>query len=296
MTTHLLLLPNRQTETLDYFHIPSSFPPLGSEPLPLKPVLSISLPTLGRGCSIDGIGCRAEPNPVSETSPLLTRNTSTSNFAFTSSPQDAIALFHLRVQCENGIKRFQLVVHRYALIELFTNKDALALVDPDKSSEIPVLPYSSWGPPITRWFHTTNMVYRWMSTNAGQRYVQLSVGASDGGKGCIRVFDFNKWNVRRQGKFAIRDDGGAVDQCIAQDSFRSLPVDERGEEEHSEAVKVWNAESLGTLPFCVTESEFSEKYAFDAVLLDEGNLLGLHVSRPSDFCLSSINFSGSLCS
>ncbi|OBZ77953.1 hypothetical protein A0H81_02071 [Grifola frondosa] len=127
--------------------------------------------------SIIRISCRCEPNPTGPASEATYQDTSS---PFHPDPADAIIIFNLFVQeDQNAIQvhlhAFTLVVHRSALLEkllsspLPTNAEVISSGHEAPERSPPELPWHIWGPPICRWFNSSFMATRWITTTCGQR-------------------------------------------------------------------------------------------------------------------------------
>jgi len=113
------------------------------------------------------------------------------------------------------------------------------------------VPWTFWGPRVTRWFHTDDIPTRWITTSAGQRCVIYSEGDGVEAKPSLTVFDFN---VGSSTSRATRS--GAEPSQIGGEMF-SDPVS-------------------SSLPFVTFTLE--DLPVFDGVLMDEERLLGLKVN------------------
>ena len=128
------------------------------------------------------------------------------------------------------------------------------------------IPWSSWGPAVSRWLPADINSSRWITTTAGQRAVLISQFHHDTGHQYV-VLDFNPENLRR------------IEMKLA-----SLPSDVK-----NRIVCLRNLEDLKTagifedpvvskLPFVICTSE--KVHEWDGVLMDEERVLGV-VSRVS---------------
>lgn len=132
LTEHIFLLPNAQKNSLDIFRIPST---PSSAPTTATPLLSLLLPVLASGRTIGGISCRAEPNPIAQSSvqAYFERKRRTEEGegdalkptrGFLASAEEAICTFTIRVL---GVQLggfhfghiFTFVVHRRRLVDVF---------------------------------------------------------------------------------------------------------------------------------------------------------------------------------
>ena len=55
------------------------------------------------------------------------------------------------------------------------------------------IPWSAWGPPISRWFTEDEALIGWVTCSAGQRWAVLH--PVDNTKSQIRIIDFNPYNI-----------------------------------------------------------------------------------------------------
>lgn len=131
LTEHLILLPNTQKNSLDIFRIPSTS---SSTLTPTTPLLSLLLPALAHGRSPGVISCRAEPNPISQSSlrsyfekKQKTGEDEAEAFkptrGFLADAEEAICIFTIRVLgVQLGHFQFQhtftFIVHRHALVNI----------------------------------------------------------------------------------------------------------------------------------------------------------------------------------
>ena len=169
------------------------------------------------------------------------------------------------------IHTYTLFVHRKALCEVYERQCVETTRDSSSKSEDPFggggtadknpisVPWSSWGPPITRWFPSDNTnSTRWITTSAGQRGVFC--GFHPAIECQYIVLDFNPESLRRAESLAL-DENNRI-RC-----FRHWEA-VQGEGLFKEAV-------IGELPFAICSSEGF--YAWDGALIDEERVLGLEV-------------------
>jgi hypothetical protein len=131
LNEHLILLPNTQKNSLDIFRIPSTS---SSTPTTSTPLLSLLLPALANGRAPGGISCRAEPNPISQSSlrSYFEKKQKTGEDeddalkptrGFLVDAEEAICIFTVRVL---GVQlghfqfghTFTFIVHRHALVNI----------------------------------------------------------------------------------------------------------------------------------------------------------------------------------
>ncbi|KAF8880300.1 hypothetical protein BD779DRAFT_1446352 [Infundibulicybe gibba] len=245
LTADLLLLSNIRNKALEFWRVPSS-PHLG---MVRNPVFVISLPPLSFGTRILAVGCRGEPNPVGPNSTLK------SGLPFYASSLQAIILYRIYIESAY-VEQFTLVfvVHRQSLIDIFNNHTFPSL--PESAPQH--LPWSDWGPPVTRWIDTEGTTTRWITTTSGQRCVSISMDTPSP----IIIFDFNPRNVAK-----------VKDYVRQYSDHRVFYNDEEGEVENE--TYIFDAPVYSALPYCWYESE--EEYTYDGVFIDDERLLGIKV-------------------
>jgi hypothetical protein len=252
LSENLIVIPNVQTNALEIWDIFSTHQ--------TRPACNLQLPDLSPGISLFSITCRGEPNPIGSRSQLE------SDKPFYRSAHEAIMLFHIQVQLGDGVMRhtFTLFVHRKALCEIYerqcvgTNSgsgDSFGGTDNNSIS----IPWTSWGPPVTRWFPAdSSNATRWITTTAGQRGVLCG---SHPAVACqYIVLDFNSESLRQAETLSL--DVSTRVQC-----FRRW--------EAIQAEGLFKEPVIGELPFVVCASE--SFYAWDGALIDEERVLGLEV-------------------
>ena len=131
LTEHLILLPNTKKNSLDIFRIPSTS---SSASISTTPLLSLLLPALENGRTLGTISCRAEPNPISQSSlqSYFEKKQRTGGKeddllkptrGFLADAEEAICIFTLRIL---GVQlghfqfghTFTFIVHRHALVNI----------------------------------------------------------------------------------------------------------------------------------------------------------------------------------
>ena len=179
-------------------------------------------------------------------------------------------LFHIHVQVGDPVAHQQLggggmihtytlFVHRKALCEIYERECVATSSKSGVDTNSISIPWSSWGPPITRWFPADNSnSTRWITTTAGQRGVFCG---SHPMLACqYIVLDFNSESLRRAETLSL--DASNRIQC-----FRDWePIQAEG---------LFKEPVIGELPFAICASE--SFYAWDGALIDEERVLGLEV-------------------
>ena len=249
----LIVIPNAQTNALEVWDI------FSTHQTP-RPACILQLPELLPGNSLFCITCRGEPNPIGSGSQIE------SDKPFYQSAQDAIMLFHIQIQIGGGFIRdtFTFFVHRNALCEIYerqcveTNSESGDPFGGTDNNPIPI-PWSAWGPPITRWFPADNRnATRWITTTAGQRGVLCG---SQPEVACqYIVLDFNPESLRRADALSL--DADTRIRCFRH--WEAMPAE-----------GLFKEPVIGQLPFVICASE--DFYAWDGALLDEDRVLGLEV-------------------
>jgi hypothetical protein len=276
VSTEILVVPNVILGHYEVWKIPEEI-----HNVPYQ-ILSLQLPTLSTGNFIFALSCRGEPNPYLHGIPHAPPR------PFHCSADSAIIVTIIRLVILGST--FTLVMHRRALLDTITklaspdtpfpadipcqSNDALIT---ESVSNIPAhslssailkdaptlgecynwcsIPWSEWGPPISRWFDGTRSLTRWITVSAGQRWAVLK--RVDSGKYRISIIDFNPHNVHRvppnlPGTFVVERSGAFSDHhgAFAADVQMGLGC------------------TVYTAP---------EVYNFDGLLMEEERLLGLKV-------------------
>ena len=254
------------------------------------------LPALANGRSLGAISCRAEPNPISQSSlksyfekkqrtggeeddPLKPTR------GFLADAEEAICIFTIRIL---GVQlghfqfghTFTFIVHRHALVniveEFEREQEGEAMVNPqtletptidleqvDGIAPTPTKPYKCWGPTITRWFNADAIPTRWITTTAGQRYVLIAdaepESALDSGYPYV-VLDFGKVAVQRMLAWTE-----AINERVAKMAKQRNVVAEEPYEDRLEGVLSASEEDEGTLGFI----GLGDEWAFEHLDTDE---------------------------
>ena len=253
----LIVIPNARTNALEIWDI------FSTDQKNPRPTCILQLPELSPGNSLLHITCRGEPNPIGSKSSQFV-----SDKPFYQSAHETIMLFHLHVLGDpvdrqfggDVIHSYTLFVHRKALCEIYEWE----CVDTDSKSRDSFggtisIPWSSWGPPITRWFSANNTnSTRWITTTAGQRGVLCG---SHTAIACqYIVLDFNPESLRRAETLSL-DVSNRI-QCFRQ--WEAIQTE-----------GLFKEPVIGELPFSICASE--RFYAWDGALIDEERVLGVEV-------------------
>ena len=258
LSENLIVIPNAQTNALEIWDI------FSTHQIP-RPACILQLPELSPGNLLLHITCRGEPNPMGSGSQFQ------SDKPFLQSAHEAIMLFHIHIQLGDPVAlqhlgggmmhTYSLFVHRKALCDIYeretNNNSGNSSGGPDNNTIS--IPWSSWGPPITRWFPADNTnSTRWITTTAGQR--GIICGSHPGIARQYIILDFNPESLRRAETLAL-DPSNRI-QC-----FRHWePIQAEG---------LFKEPVIGELPFSICASEGF--YAWDGALIDEERVLGLEV-------------------
>ncbi|PPQ76607.1 hypothetical protein CVT26_012746, partial [Gymnopilus dilepis] len=198
LTEDLLVFTNKESISIDIFRIPPR--PDLTRP---TPILVLQLPSVAPGFFVESFHLCVKPNPRQESSQQPGEDPSFApRRSYLATHEDAIFVFRLQVD-----NCFTFIIHRRALINLVekfgsdnsievgenvasqspeagppadtntqnsspeeehSNTPAASL--PPRSP--PTLPYSEWGPDITRWF--SSLQYVMVLSTWGQRHVRVT--------------------------------------------------------------------------------------------------------------------------
>jgi hypothetical protein len=189
------------------------------------------------------------------------------------------AIVHFIIALYPRWRKFELVVHRKALLALLSSRASVSgppdLIRSTSGSltSIPVdvedVPWSNWGPPICRWFDTSGTTTRyWITCSTGERYVSIPSFSPVIGS-VIRVYDFNLYRIRR-------GDGTSI--CREATVLGEAPGD---------IPNPFDEDVRSELPYMLTTSSSGLQYS--GVMMDEERIIGLRVSfmplyvRSNDF-------------
>ncbi|KAF8880304.1 hypothetical protein BD779DRAFT_1094532 [Infundibulicybe gibba] len=220
--------------------------------MPAGPLYIIALPHFER--QINGISCRGEPNPVGLTSTL------NSGRPFHPSSLSAIIIFHVYVQpsmVQPGCS-VTLMIHRQSMVDILNTH----LSQSPLGEVLQPLPWVAWGPPVSRWFHTSGIPTRWVTSTAGQRCVSIPRITALRRSSPITIYDFNPANVAMAKNY------------LKHNPDRYLFCD-KGEEIFDDIYGLFSIPVYSRLPYCGVESE--GEYEYHGVLMDEERLLGIKV-------------------
>ena len=203
LTERLFLLPNARENQLEVYRIPEV--PISSRGEHYKPEMVLRLPRLSEERIISSIACRGEPAPYASSSKGKMRGKG-KDLTVVSSPASSIVIFNIRILPAEMFVGFPMLGNVFTLV---VQRGALVdLVDSPISMRNPtplILPYASWGPPLTRWFTSSRIPTRWITTSASSRMVLIPSSAPDTDFGSpYMVCDFNpcavKWTRKRKGE------------------------------------------------------------------------------------------------
>jgi len=125
------------------------------------------------------------------------------------------------------------------------------------------IPWSGWGPPISRWLDAGDNTETWITTSAGQRWVRLEPVDDGDERYQVSIIDFNPYNVHN-----------------LQDNLPgNLVVGRKGDYfDHrnvfAEEIKMELGCTIYTAP---------EVYGYDMWFMDDENVLGLKVCARHGF-------------
>lgn len=191
LTTEIFLLPNTNTERLEFWKIPSGISDAESP----RPFFALALPRLNGHKSYAHISCRADPNPTS-----TFRH---SQKPFHADPGQAIAIFNVTIRYNedagaifhqlNQTHGFVFFVHRSSLVRCLDRFSSQISYDRNPQP----IPYSQWGPPICRWFAAEAFPMRWITTTSGQRCIIIQDIGFENESVSLILLNFNQNDVTR---------------------------------------------------------------------------------------------------
>ncbi|KAF8335199.1 hypothetical protein F5887DRAFT_892119, partial [Amanita rubescens] len=214
--------------------------------------LNLRLPTLDREWSIFHVRCHSRPSPYLHDIPHAPPR------SFYPSVRNAIIVSNVTFCNKDGRGRtVTLAMHRQSLLDAIKS---LPRFTPGEYS----IPWSAWGPPISRWFKEDEAQVGWITASAGQRWAVLDRG--DDNKSRIRIIDFNPYNIYN----------------FQADLPGELVIEEKGEYPDNDDIFVEYVEmGLGCIIYTAPET-----YDFGELLMEEERLLGLKVGPQYGFSVS----------
>ncbi|PCH45032.1 hypothetical protein WOLCODRAFT_145295 [Wolfiporia cocos MD-104 SS10] len=264
----VIVLPDVAEGTLELCYLDAA--PHDGQPRELQAACALALPRLSASCTMLKIWCRSEPNPMGATSagPLHTAQ------PFSADPAQAIVLFSVLVLSpEAEFRTLTLIVHRSSLLARMPPAPSVSqsACDPCEQGQAapPVLvpvPWTEWGPSVSRWFDMDDIATRWITVTCGQRLVRMA----DTAPAPIEVLDFNPLAVRR-----------------------APPDGEVHKEAELMASSAFHDPVVSALPYVVSRTR--EEYDCDSVLVDEDVIVGMKMDQGMDhirqICLYRIGLS-----
>jgi hypothetical protein len=293
LSENLIVIPNAQTNVLEIWDI------FSTHKSPPRPACILQLPELSLGNSLFYITCRGEPNPIGSKSHFgpdkpFYQSSHEAIMLFHIHIQLGDPVAHQLQHGGDMRHTYTLFVHRKALCEVYERQRVVETSGDDsfgsmpdvqvessgleevvvgssenENDDVPIrantdhnpisIPWSSWGPPVTRWFPADNSnATRWITTTAGQRAV-ICRSHPEIARRYI-VLDFNPESLRRAETLSL--DVRTRIKC-----FR-----------HWESIKaegLFKEPVVGELPFVICASE--DFFAWDGALIDEERVIGLEV-------------------
>ncbi|KAF8316028.1 hypothetical protein F5887DRAFT_1167534 [Amanita rubescens] len=220
VSPEILLIPNDIRGQHEVWEIPKE-----ADSVPYQ-VLSLRFPALSKEYSISGFYCSGRPGPhnVLRTSPK----------PFHTSVDETTIMIRVVISTAlspNQTNRtFVLFIRRRSLLETITNLRRTGVPPPfnvlahsnnevvmyddsgmpysfstitdfeapsGKVYTVKSIPWSEWGPPISRWLDVGGKARTWYTSSAGQRWMRLEpVDDDENGERCrLSIVDFNPYNV-----------------------------------------------------------------------------------------------------
>ncbi|KAF8329211.1 hypothetical protein F5887DRAFT_1111444 [Amanita rubescens] len=183
ISPEILFVPNDAEAHLEVWKIPKEVDRVPYQSLHLR------LPSLSEGQIILGITCCSAPNPYIHDMPYAPSR------PFHTSADNAIIVISPRFSPSGRI--FALFIHRRSLldiIEKFSHVNTPSTQAPASGTprDVVSIPWSEWGPPISRWLDTDETPPAGAVAPAGLRwaFIDSSFGVTD-----MRIYDFNPHNI-----------------------------------------------------------------------------------------------------
>ena len=249
----------------------------------LVPLCVLHLPPLNRGASPRRIFSRTEPRPTGS-SPVTTPPPS--DRPFRDKGEDAIIIFNILYRHFSGMDRLTFIVHRRALLAHIPaeHRACVPFSSPPGPTPTPVqVPWSEWGPTVTRWFEGDNTSTCFITRAAGQRAVTLENMTPTP----IIVRDFNPYAVRAARALAPtngRLKQGNWSKELPNGNQMTLNVEDRV----LTAGSIFKEDVRSSLPYVeiMTQSE----YDYEGVVIDDERIMGLKVCfEVVDLCICCID-------
>ena len=194
------MIPSKTTHSLNVFKVTS-----GKPSTPSKPLLTLKLPKLARGQTLRYIFPRIKPDPLTspppptftvplpgDQDPGQPESKSPPGKSFYATEAEAISVMQLIIEGRGGNAIITFVWQIEAVRDL-ARRHYAKVQGGGVMNKTGVLEYGDWGPPVTRWFSTTNYANAWVAASWGQRFVQFKHGRHGVP---LLVMDFNPERVR----------------------------------------------------------------------------------------------------
>ena len=193
--------------------------------------MSLCIPALSQGRHVLGLRCRSEPNPYLHDVPHVPAR------PFYTPANNAVIITVIRMSSAvaHHDPMATIVMHRHALLDIITNLTScrqsndvhdgnLSSAVPTDAQAPPAIPWSEWGPPISRLFATELGPTRWMPMSAGQRCAVLDPVDNSGRKYRISIIDFNPRNISNvpsdlPGKLVVEPSGTVLSRGIFEEDI-----------------------------------------------------------------------------
>lgn len=270
-----LVISNLIQNTLEVAKIVTNFDDIPH----LVPLCVLHLPPLSRGASPRRVSSRIEPHPTGS-SPVTIPPPS--DRPFRDKGEDAIIIFNILYRHFSGVDQLTFIVHRRALLAHIPAEHRACVPFSSATGPTPTpvqVPWSAWGPTVTRWFEGDNPSTCFMTRAAGQRAVTLENRTPTP----IIVRDFNPYAVRVAS--ALASTSGQLEQGnwskqLPNGNQMTLNV----EDSVLAAGSIFKEDVRTSLPYIeiMTQGE----YDYQGVVIDDERILGLKVCfEVVDLCI-----------
>ncbi|KAF8335207.1 hypothetical protein F5887DRAFT_1079286 [Amanita rubescens] len=216
VSPQILLVPNVIESQYEVWKIPKE-----ADSVPYQ-ALVLRFPTLSKGHSIVGLhDCRGRPNPHN------TLRTSPKPFHTSADETMIMTIVSIDISPNQFGPKFALFMRRRSLLETIANLTRTGVPPPfdvrhhfnkamnyndsgmpyslsfamdveEASGEaysVNSIPWSEWGPPISRWLDAGNRARTTVMTSAGQRWTRLAPVDDDDERYRVSIINFNPYNV-----------------------------------------------------------------------------------------------------
>ncbi|KAF7327359.1 hypothetical protein MKEN_00313500 [Mycena kentingensis (nom. inval.)] len=266
VTPELLLIPNGHEPALDLICIP----PADTKTTELLPIHTLRLPELQFPCQIFALQCRGDPNPRTSSFPYTTSGPGSRArpaARFLPNPTQSILYFAFSTgsPLSDVTHEHVFVIPRAAFAASVL--PLLSALDPGVGADISWL---DWGRYHARFLDATSMSRHYITTTVGTRLVAIAPDARVKAAP-IRLLYFNE-NVVEAHKHVLDMPGGMTEMPTA--TLTVVPPDDLSAPPHFSSLESFTEAVASLVPYVEIESK--EKFSFDAVIVNNENIIGVN--------------------